>query len=419
MLRGIAFKLMGRHKEALADFNRAIGSDEKDPLEITLRGTTYILLGRYQEALVDFDRAIVLDEKNILAIAERGILHILQGRYQEALADFDRVIALDEKNAFTIINQNLIDIQAKRPQEPLKELSRIIKKLDETNDGSVQQKSSVVIFAEFMKRMGEIYQSKGNNEEALAMLNHAIDLDEQNVIAFFSRSQIYDLMGHYQEALADLDHAIALDEQNAMALCSRGELYSRMGHYQEALADLDHAIALDEQNAMALCSRGGIYSRMGRYQEALADMDHAIALDKDEGFIFKRGAILSYLKQYAKAIECFKQVLNKTPKDSHALYNMATIMVRSKRLSEAQLYIHKTRIEINKRKTATDKLYMLGGLAALTSDIDQALEYLEQAIQLQGKIAEKSEARVVDMARDDIAWLDLRDDPRFQAIIAE
>ena len=88
-------------------------------------------------------------------------------------------------------------------------------------------------------------------------------------------------------------------------------------------------------------------------------------------------------------------------------------------INTLRLYIHKTRIEINKRKTEEATLYILGGLAALTGDIDQALDYLQRAIQMQGKVAKKYEDRLVDVALHDIAWLDLRDDPRFQAIIAE
>jgi tetratricopeptide (TPR) repeat protein len=64
-------------------------------------------------------------------------------------------------------------------------------------------------------------------------------------------------------ALADLDRAIALEENNAWALALRGETYRKMGEYEQALADLDRAIALDEKYAWALALRGEIYRRIG------------------------------------------------------------------------------------------------------------------------------------------------------------
>src|SRR6266566_2170276 len=188
-------------------------------------------------------------------------------------------------------------------------------------------------------------------------------------------------MGRYQEALADLDRAIVLNDQNELAFAERGEIYHQMGRYQEALADLDRAIALNYQNAWVIERRGNIYDDMGLYQEALADYDRTIALDKNLQYILDRAVALSHLREYAKAIENYKQVLNKNPNDFRVLYNIAVAVARWKSLSEAQIYINKTRLEINKRKTDSVTLYVLGGLSALSGNTDEALDYLQQAIQ--------------------------------------
>ena len=207
---------------------------------------------------------------------------------------------------------------------------------------------------------------------------------------------------------------------NGVQKQAMSEIYQSKGNYEEALAMLNQTITLDEQNAMAFFSRSQIYDLMGHYQEALANLDLAIILDKNVQYIHFRGLMLGRLGQYAKATETLKQVLNKRPNDYRALYNLATVIVRWKGISEAQLYIHKARTEINKRKADSQTLYALGGLAALYCNSDQALDYLQQAVQLQGKIAQKFfEDRLDKMVRHDLAWLDLRDGPRFQAIIAE
>jgi hypothetical protein len=56
-------------------------------------------------------------------------------------------------------------------------------------------------------------------------------------------------------------------------------------------------------------------------------------------------------------------------------------------------------------------LYRLGGLAALEGDRNQALSYLTDAILLENE--------PMELARRDLAWLDLRDDPRFVSLIAD
>src|SRR5262249_10904011 len=86
-----------KYEEALADFNRAIESDEKDAWAMGNRGETYQLMEKYEEALADFNRAIELDEKDAWAMGNRGLTYQLMGKYEEALVDFDRAIGLDPK----------------------------------------------------------------------------------------------------------------------------------------------------------------------------------------------------------------------------------------------------------------------------------------------------------------------------------
>jgi len=410
ILRGMTYRKLGRYQEALADFDRAITPDEKDTWTFTLRGITYLFLERYQEALADFDHAIALDEKNILAFVERASTYILQGHYQEALADFDRIISLDEENAFKIIDFNLNDIQSKRPKEVLTELSQVISSVRESSQKMEPSEMVSVIFDKFITKLGEIYQGRGGDKDALEMFDKAITLNEQNVLAIVSRGKIYQLLGRYQEALADFDRAIALDDQIVQAIADRGETLRLMGRYQEALIDFDHAIALDDQNAWVIGCRGQAYCRMGRYQEALIDFDRAIALDKKLNWvIFERGIVFSYLGQYAKAIQSYQQGSNNDPNDCIALYNIAVATARWKGIPEAKFQIYKARTALNKEKIDSVRLYGLGGLAALTGNFDLALDYLNQAIQ--------STKQVADVARFDLAWLDLTSDPHFQALI--
>jgi tetratricopeptide (TPR) repeat protein len=73
------------------------------------------------------------------------------------------------------------------------------------------------------------------------------------------RGQAYREMEHDDEALADLNRAIELDPADASALVDRGETYQAMGRSEEALADYDRAIELDPEAASALASRRETY----------------------------------------------------------------------------------------------------------------------------------------------------------------
>jgi tetratricopeptide (TPR) repeat protein len=108
-------------------------------------------------------------------------------------------------------------------------------------------------------------------------------------------------MERYDNALADLNHAIELDPKEYWIIAERGETYLSMGRYDDALADLNHAIELDPDDASAIASRGRTYRLMRRYDDALTDIKRAIELDR--GLTDTLGAYLAELTSACRAQE--------------------------------------------------------------------------------------------------------------------
>jgi tetratricopeptide (TPR) repeat protein len=69
------------------------------------------------------------------------------------------------------------------------------------------------------------------------------------------------------EALAGLNRAIELDPGNARTIASRGQVYQAMKRDDEALIDYNRAIELDLGSVGAVVSRGQTYRLMKRYDE--------------------------------------------------------------------------------------------------------------------------------------------------------
>ena len=116
----------------MADFDRRVALDEKDPTPLTQRGITLRQMERYQEALADFDHAIALNEKYTWAIAQRGQTYLRMERYEEALADFDRAIALDEKSDWYWYCRALIYLLANNASAFESDIDTAIKKAQST-----------------------------------------------------------------------------------------------------------------------------------------------------------------------------------------------------------------------------------------------------------------------------------------------
>jgi len=94
--RGEMYRGAGRNAAALADFERAIVLNPRQPGGYLGRATLRLSLGQPQEALQDFDQAIELDARHASAYAKRCIAKIsLKLRGGEALADCNKALALD------------------------------------------------------------------------------------------------------------------------------------------------------------------------------------------------------------------------------------------------------------------------------------------------------------------------------------
>jgi tetratricopeptide (TPR) repeat protein len=324
----------------------------------------------YQDALADINQVIILEEeKDKDLYSKRSEIYASMRMYQEALADINHAISLDGENA---------DLFARR---------------------------------------AEVFGKMRNFQDALADANKAISLADKGRKLFFiiGRVTLYLLMERFQDALADANQVISLGGEKYYSFAIRALIYNSMQNYQEALADINHAISLDEKNADLFAQRAGFYRDMQNYQEALADINHAISLEvvKTNKRMIDKGLILSYLRRYDEAIECYEAGLKENPNNHNLLYNLAVTKARLNGYSNADTQIKSARdalLVIIDTKDRSRALYGLGGLEAIEGKYTEALNYLEQAVKLDNHWA--------PMASQDIAWLELHSDAHFQSIIS-
>ncbi len=146
----------------------------------------------------------------------------------------------------------------------------------------------------------------------------------------------------------------------------------------------------------------------------MQDLDRTVALDESifSAWRSDRGLLLSFCGRYAEALEWCEQRLQENPNDPLLLYALAVTRARWQGVAEARPQLDKARSVLQAAVPADTTgaiLYRLGGLAALAGNNDRALRYLQDAINLRGDRFET--------ACHDLAWLDLRTDARFRALI--
>ncbi|MGD1902333.1 MAG: tetratricopeptide repeat protein [Geitlerinemataceae cyanobacterium] len=97
--RGAIYSTLGKFREALTDFARALKADDSDDTRRALayggRGRARMRLEDPQGAVSDLSRAIEIDGSDAALYVSRGAAYRALGNDSAALADFDRAIEVD------------------------------------------------------------------------------------------------------------------------------------------------------------------------------------------------------------------------------------------------------------------------------------------------------------------------------------
>jgi lipoprotein NlpI len=89
---------LGHTNEAITLATRAIARETTNAQAWFLRAMIYESLGRHTNAIADFDRAAQLDPKPIV-FQHRGVEYFRVGNFDKSVADFDQFIALSPQRA--------------------------------------------------------------------------------------------------------------------------------------------------------------------------------------------------------------------------------------------------------------------------------------------------------------------------------
>ena len=79
-------------------------------------------------------------------------------------------------------------------------------------------------------------------EEAIILLNIAIEKDSKNIYALLNRAVDKSLLKKYNEAIIDYSKVIEINPDNTLAYLNRGKNKSRLGKYDDAIKDYNLAI---------------------------------------------------------------------------------------------------------------------------------------------------------------------------------
>lgn len=183
------------------------------------KGNTYLQLSNFKDAIVNFDKAIGLNPNYTEAYGYRGESKANLGQYDSAISDYQKAENLGLKTSTLYSNLGYAFYQIKQPDKALTYLEKAIE-IDPKNGNAYRWR-------------GEMKYDNNDNIGAEEDYTKAISFIP-SASNYFARSLTYYYLKDYKKAIADMDMAIQLSPNVSKYYFDRGDT-------KEMINDLDGA----------------------------------------------------------------------------------------------------------------------------------------------------------------------------------
>jgi len=322
------------HKQALKTVNRALKQFEGDKKFLLTRARLYIKLKQIEKARSDFldlseayprDAYILLPlalthiELKEYAAAEHALQRLIRagqlvdeahyylGRIKQYDDDqesaLQHYLAMDQGREYLAAQSAIIQIYLQQG-----DTNAALKHIRQQRAVNQEHKQAFYLMEVELLNRTEQY------DQAMLVLNQALNDYSDNTDLRYSRAMISEKLGDLQQLERDLGYIIEQDPDNATALNALGyTLADQNDRLDEALSLIKKASELAPKDPAIIDSLGWVYYRLGRYSEALSMLQQAYTLFPDPEVAAHLGEVLWAVQRLDEAKEIWREGLQKDP----------------------------------------------------------------------------------------------------------
>jgi serine/threonine protein kinase/Tfp pilus assembly protein PilF len=230
------------------------------------------------------------------------------------------------------------------------------------------------------------YQNSSNIEEAIRLLNLAIQSDSNYALAYAGLGEAYwryyDLSKNFslvKFAQISADKGYALDSTLASTNVTLGMIYKGTGKYEDAVIHFKKALIREPSDAAAYRGLANAYQSMNRVADAEATYKQAIKLKPDYWAGYNDLGVFYYFQgRYDDAIKPFKEVIKYAPNNFIGYRNVGSMYYFLGKLSDAQAMFEKS-IKVQPNYGAYSNL---GTIYYKLGNFDKAAQMYQNALDI-------------------------------------
>jgi hypothetical protein len=150
---------------------------------------------------------------------------------------------------------------------------------------------------------------------------------------------------YWKDSFTLFSHAIEVTQNNWIAYYNLGAAYDKLGRHTEAIEDFSQAVRSKPDFEEAYNNLGVAFAGLGRWFEAIDAYNQAIKIKPDfEDAYLNLGVAYSALGRWPQAIDDYKQAIIISPnfEDAHYKLGVACLVIGDKNSAQAELNILKS-----------------------------------------------------------------------------
>jgi len=254
------------------------------------------------------------------AYCEAGIQHFRDGRHLDARVCCQQALGIDAEHTDAQHIMGLLFLHAKQYNEALEWIVRAIRRAPKP---------------EYLASFGTVLQQHGRCEEALNVLDKAIQLRPNDAALWRQRGDIFIQLARPDQALLSFQHALKLDPNHHDALYKSDVLLHKLGQNEEAIAHLDLSDRLCPDHAPTLRTRAWVLYSLKRFEESATEGRQAHQLDPGNADICNNlGLALRRLGRNEEALAWFEKAIEIQPRLADAFDNKLVALFHLHRFDE-------------------------------------------------------------------------------------
>jgi tetratricopeptide (TPR) repeat protein len=187
---------------------KAIDAEPGNLTAYELLGALYLETHRLDEARIQYEAAVKRAPRMVPANLMLGVVLEAQHKTDEAMRQYERVLELDPKSV--VANNNLAWLHIQRDDN-----------IDVALAFALAAKQARPADATVNDTLGWIYYKKNLANDAVRLLQQAIQAESKNPLHYYHLGMAYLKRGDDEEARAALEHALGLDPKFSEASAAR------------------------------------------------------------------------------------------------------------------------------------------------------------------------------------------------------